>query len=93
MIVGTVRMVLLIQDAHSLKEKRRVLKGIKDRVFNKFRVSVAEVGHHDVWQTAELGFACVGNEVRHVNSVLSNVVSFVESNPRVRLVDYELEMI
>ena len=92
MVVGTLRMVLLIQDAHSLKEKRSILKGIKDRVSNKFRVSVAEVGYHDVWQTAELGFACVGNEASHVNSVLSNLVSFVESNPRVRLVDYELEM-
>jgi len=91
-VVGTLRMVLLIQDAHSLKQKRSVLKGIKDRVSNKFHVSVAEVGYHDVWQTAELGFACVGNEASHVNSVLSNLVSFVESNPRIRLVDYELEM-
>jgi len=93
LVVGTLRMVLFVQDAHSLKDKRRVLKGIKDRVHNKFRVSVAEVGHHDVWQTAELGFACVGNERRHVNSVLSNVVGFVESNPQVRLIDYELELI
>ena len=92
-MVGTLRMVLSIQDAHSLKDKRRVVTALKDRVHNKFRISVAEVGHHDVWQTAELGFACVGNDGRHVNSVLSNLVGFVESNPLVRLIDYELELI
>jgi len=93
LVVGTLRMVLFVQDAHSLKDKRRVLKGLKDRIHNKYHVSIAEVGRHDVWQSAELGCACVGNDTGHVNSVLSNLVSFVESNHQVRLIDYELEMI
>jgi len=93
LLVGTLHMVVVIGDARSLKDKRRVIKALKDRVFNRFRVSVAEIGSNDAWQKAELGFACVGSDSRHLNSVLSNVVSFVSSNPKIQLVDYELEII
>ena len=49
----------LLRDAHSLKDKRRIVRSLKDRLFQKFRVAVAEIDHQDVWQTAELGVAAV----------------------------------
>ena len=46
---------LVIDQSHSLKEKRMVLRRIKDRVRERLHVSVNEVGEHDIWQRAELG--------------------------------------
>jgi hypothetical protein len=77
---------------HSLKEKRRAIKSIKDRVRSKFNVSIAEVDGLDKWQWATLGVACVSNDTRFVNSVLSNVVNFIGGIHLAELVDYEIEI-
>ena len=61
-----------------MKEKRYVLKSLKDKVRNKFNVSVAELGGQDKWQTATLGFAMINNDNRHVDRCLSNILYFVE---------------
>ena len=59
MYVGIAKLSLVIGDAHSLKEKRMVLRPIKDRVRERLHVTVNEVGEHDMWQRAELGCAVV----------------------------------
>ena len=91
MIVGTLRIKLSLRDCHSLKEKRRVIKSLKDRLSNTFNCAVAETDFLDVWQSAELGVATVGNETPHVDSMLSNVMNFVRGFPPVTVVDYETE--
>jgi len=92
MIVGTLRIRFVLRHAHSLKEKRRVLNSVKQRLFNKFKVSVAEVDHQDVWQRAEIGVAAVGTDRRYVNALLSKVVDTVRFVPGAEMVDYELEI-
>ena len=92
MIVGTLRIRLVLRGAHSLKDKRRVVKGLKDRLRGKFNVSVAEVDHQDEHQRAELGVAMTGTDRRYVNSVLSKVIDHVRVAPGAELVDYELEL-
>jgi uncharacterized protein YlxP (DUF503 family) len=67
-----------IPTSQSLKDKRQVVKSIQARLQNQFGVAVAEVGQLDVWQLADLGVTCVGNEVRHVDEVLDSVVAFVD---------------
>lgn len=91
MIVGTLKLKLLLRDSHSLKEKRRTVRSLKDRLANKFNVAVAEVDHHDVWQTAGIGVTTVGTDTRFVQSVLTNVVEFVRFFNGAELVDYETE--
>ena len=76
--VGTVE--LHLPDVGSLKGKRHVLKGLKEKVRARFEVSVAEVDHHDVWQRATLAVACVSHESRHANEVVSKAVDFIEGN-------------
>ena len=76
--VGTVE--LHLPDVGSLKGKRHVLKGLKERVRAKFEVAVAEVDHHDIWQRATLAVACVSHDSRHANEVVSKAVDFIESN-------------
>jgi len=92
MIVGTLRIRFVLREAHSLKDKRRVISSVKQRIFNKFQVSVAEVEYQDTWRQATLGVAMVGNAGSHVNEVLSKVIDTVRFVPGAEMVDYELEM-
>ncbi len=78
--------------AHNLKDKRRVLKSLKDTLSNKFNISVAETDEQDVWQTAELGVAAVGTDSQFVQSVLTSVINYVRFFGGVELVDQEQEI-
>ncbi len=93
MTVGTCRIELEIPANRSLKGKRQVLKSIKDRVRSRFNVSIAEVDHLDQWQRATLAIACVGNDSRVVNGVLSKVVDIIEDCPQTLILDYEIDLI
>ena len=87
MVIGVRSFELHLPGAHSLKDKRSVLKSLKDRLHNEFNVSVAETGRHDTWQSAEITVCVVAGERRHAESVLESVDHFVESNPLCRIVD------
>lgn len=92
MVVGVCAIELWFPEPNSLKEKRRTLRSIIDRVRNRFNVSIAEVDHNDLWQKASIGIACVANDGSHVNEVLSNVVNFIEACSDANLVDYSIQM-
>lgn len=93
MIVGLCTVELYIPDGHSLKAKRQVLLSLKDRLRDKFNVSVAEVGEQDLWQKAILGIACVANETAYVNQVLDQVMNLIRSVPMVEVVQVRIEML
>lgn len=93
MIIGLCTVELYIPDAHSLKAKRQVLLSLKDRLRDKFNVSVAEVDEQDMWQKAVLGIACVANEGKHVNQVLDQAVNLIRSVPLVELVQFRIELL
>lgn len=93
MVVGTLSLKLAIFGATSLKDKRRVVKSLKDRLWSRFRVSVAEVGSLDHRQQAELGVAMVGNDARYLASCLDKIVDYVRQDRSASLVDYESEML
>jgi uncharacterized protein YlxP (DUF503 family) len=90
MIVGALRVRLLIRESRSLKDKRQVVKSIKDRLANRFPVSVAEVDALDQRQVAVLGFAMVGNEAAHVRAALEQIVHALRCHPVAELLDHEL---
>jgi uncharacterized protein len=93
LIVGSCRVVLHLPEAHSLKEKRHVIKSIIARVQNQFRVSAAEVEDQDLWQRSVIGIAVVTNDGQHANQVLSNVVKFIEgASPEAEMLDYEIDV-
>jgi len=93
MIVGLLTMDIHIPDSGSLKSKRFVLKSIKDRVHNRFNVSIAEVGSNDLWQRTQMGVAVVSNQGAHAHSVLEKVAALVEECADVELLDYRIELI
>ena len=92
MVVGTLTVRLAIFGATSLKDKRSVVKSLKERLIHKFHVSVAEVGLLDQRQQAELGVAMVGNEGRFVESCLDKIVDYIRLDHGASLVDFEKEM-
>jgi uncharacterized protein YlxP (DUF503 family) len=93
MHVGLCRIRLRLPENASLKGKRQVIKSITARVENKFSVCIAEVDDNDTWQLATLGIACVSNDNRHANEVLSRVVDFIsDGNFDCEMLDYQIEM-
>jgi uncharacterized protein YlxP (DUF503 family) len=77
-VVGVARISLYFPKSSSLKVKRQGLRKIIDRVRAKFNAAVAEVSEQDQWQRSAIGVTVVGNESRHVQSMLDNIISFVD---------------
>ena len=92
MVIGICHLDLLIRENNSLKGKRRILKKIIERVKNKFNVSIAEVGNHDLWQSSQIGFCMVGNDRRFINSALDKIVLFIEGISSAEIIKSEIEI-
>ncbi|HUF76852.1 MAG TPA: DUF503 domain-containing protein [Longimicrobiales bacterium] len=87
MVVGLAVWDMQLPGCHSLKEKRSVLKSLKDRMHNQFNVSAAETAHQNAHQRAELAACVVSADRSHANSVLDVLDRFLEMEARVRIVD------
>lgn len=86
MVIGVAAWELEVLGAQSLKEKRRVVKSLKDRLHGRFNVSVAETAHHDLWQRAELTACVVATEAAHADSVLESADRLVNQETRARVI-------
>jgi uncharacterized protein len=93
MLIGVLKVKLAIRQARSLKDRRQALQGLKERLRNRFNVSVAEIGDRNLRQSASLGICAVGMERAFLDSVLSQAVNLISSCPFVEMVDYEIEFI
>jgi uncharacterized protein YlxP (DUF503 family) len=89
--LGTVE--LHLPDVGSLKDKRHVLRGLKERVRTRFEVAVAEVDHQDIWQRATLAVACVSHDARHANEVVSKAMDYIEANVEGTVIDVSVEIL
>lgn len=93
MVVGTMTIELHIADNRSLKGKRKIVRSMVDKVKHRFNVAIAEVGSNDKWQKIELGISAVGNDRRHIDSSLTNVLAFLESLYLAEIVDSKREIL
>jgi len=94
MNVGICTIKCRLPENSTLKGKRQIIKSITSRLQNKFNISVAEVDDNDQWQLATIGICCISNDKRYTNTVLSNVVNFVDgSRFELEILDYEIEII
>jgi len=93
MVVGVLTVQLAIYEAMSLKDKRRVISSIKERLSHRFNVSVAEVDAMDLHQRADLGVAMVANDARFVESCLHKIVDVLRRERSASLVDYQVEFL
>lgn len=82
MVVGVVSFELSLPGCRSLKEKRSVVKSLRERIRNRFNASVAETAHQDVWTRGELTVAVVAADRRRADSVLDRIDTFIVEDGR-----------
>jgi uncharacterized protein YlxP (DUF503 family) len=93
MPVGLLTLELHIQHAQSLKDKRQVLRSLKDRLRAKFNVAVAELEHHDTWQRSVVGVVTLSNEERQLQESLQHVLAEADNILGPLLVSHGVEVI
>ena len=92
MIVATCVIKLQLEDVASLKENRQILKSVLARLKNQFNVAAAEVDCQDVWQTAVIGLAAVGNDSAYLHGLMEKAVDWIETQrPDVPIESYSIE--
>lgn len=93
MRIGIVTANISIPEARSLKDKRSVIRSMKDRALNKMNVSVAEVGKQDQWKYAEMALVTVAATGEIVQKRISQISDFLRSDPRYVLYDLHTEIL
>jgi uncharacterized protein YlxP (DUF503 family) len=86
MVIGVISWDLEIVGAQSLKDKRSVIKGLKDRLHNRFNVSAAETGQQDLWQRSEISACVVASDLKVAESVLQSADDLVAGDYRARII-------
>ena len=87
MVIGVVTWELHLAGCQSLKDKRQIMKSLKDRLHDRFNVSASETAHQDLWQRAELSCCVLSTDRRHAQQVLSAAEGLVASQPLARIID------
>jgi uncharacterized protein YlxP (DUF503 family) len=92
LVIGTCRVSLHIPGSSSLKAKRFALRRLKDRIRNKFNVSVAEVDDFNLWQRSTIAVAVVSRDRHFADQVISNVLGLIESDTHVNVIDIQTDL-
>jgi uncharacterized protein YlxP (DUF503 family) len=92
MIVGSLRVRFLLREARTLKDKRQVVRSIKDRLRNAFNISIAEVDAEENRQIGILGMAMVCNESMLIRQTFDQIVAALRAHPVAELLDHEIDI-
>jgi hypothetical protein len=90
--IGVLLVSFHIPAAQSLKDKRMVIRSLRDRVKNKFNVSVSEIDGQDKWQVATFGFVMINSDHGYVEGCLQSLLSFVGTFPQMEICEHRIEM-
>lgn len=93
MVIGILQLELTIDGATSLKDKRRVVRSLKDRLHREHQVSVAEVDSLDSLRTAILGITLATNDVSRCQSILDKLIEKVRHGSDYELTDTQIEIL
>ena len=93
MVVGLLQVEIHLPLAQSLKDKRSVVKSLKDQIRGRFNVSVAEVDPTELWQRATVGLSTVGESRVFVDRILDDVTEWIRSTRLVELIRVEREYV
>jgi len=92
MRIGSGQIELSIPESFSLKDKRRIMSSIKQRLKNRFNLSVIEINPDVAWNLGQIGFACVGEDEMTVNQFIDRVVRFVENDGRYEITQFTVHI-
>jgi len=93
MVIAVLQLRLHFPWVHSLKEKRMEVKSLCAKARNKFNISVAEVDEQDIHQITVLGFASVAADKSQADSIIDNIINFIEANTEGEIVAVERDII
>ena len=93
MPIGLLTLEIYIPEAHSLKDKRQVLRSLKDRLRRKFNVAVAELEGQDSWQRSVVGVVSLSDSAGHVEQSLRTVLEDSERQLGRDLIGHDLEIL
>lgn len=91
MPIGLLTLEIHIPDARSLKDKRQIVRSLKDRLRAHFNVAVAELDHQDLWQRARVGVVSISGDRRHLEQSLQAIAEESERVLERDLVSQEIE--
>ena len=74
-----------------MKGKRKVVKSMRDRVKNKFNVSISEIGDQDEWQSIQIGIAAVSSDSQYLDGLMTQVVEFIDNMHLAEMIDCNIE--
>ena len=90
--IGVLQFTLEIPHAQSLKDKRRVVKSMKDRLRRSFNISLSETDDLDNCSVATLGVVMAGSDIPYLNSALDNLINTLQDWREATLADHQLEI-
>lgn len=93
LIVGLLTVDLYLPGCTSLKEKRSVIRSLKEKLSHKFNISIAEVAFMDKWQRARIGIAQVGNDQKYLRKSLDTVFAIIDANPAAEVTEHLVEFL
>ncbi len=91
--IGVLYVDLFIGESLSLKDKRMVLRRLKDKIRPSYNVSMAELDGHDKWQTAMLGFSMIGNDRSYIQSALQSILNLIDGYHAVEICDHQIDFL
>lgn len=86
MTVASLEIELRLDGCYSLKDKRRILQSILQKLRNELHVSAAEVGDQELWNSAVIGVACVSPHAQTAASILDRVLAKIDDEPEAEVV-------
>ncbi len=93
MPIGLLTLEIYIPDARSLKDKRQVIRSLKDRLREHFNVAVAELDHQELWQRAVVGVVSLSGDAKYLQQSLQAVFAESERLLGRDLVGHEIELL
>ncbi len=91
MIIGILTIEIMIFHSNSLKEKRMLIKSIKDKIKNKYNIAIAELEYLDKWQRSKIGIVTIGNENSHIENSLQKIFNYLDNWNEFEIIKYDFD--
>ena len=92
MIIGLINFDLYLPMVSSLKEKRSIIKSLIEKSRNNFNIAVSETDDNDLWKNSNISAVTVSNNRRHIDSIFSKYINFLDEFPGAEMRDYKIEI-
>lgn len=93
MPVSIVTVEIYLPEARSLKDKRRIVKSLKDKIHARYRVSIAETRNHDLRQLSQLGIATVAPAAGHLEDLVASIRAIFDGRPDIVVASWHEQVV